>query len=127
MWLVQTGTNITIEELAFIRQAGFKLKPVHEASPQTPVVGVSRMDKSTPKSDKQTSNARSKKWRHVILKEAKKRIASAKIMIVTMIREEIITSDYHVVFHITTSRSYEVQIKAKPSCTCPDFQKRDGT
>lgn len=114
VWPVQIGTNITAEEGAFIQQCGFQLK-----SKKTRTI-------ATPSVDTPMSQKRSRKWRHGISKEAEKRLASADSMIASIVREEDIISGSHVIFHVRTENLYLVHVKAEPSCSCPDFQKRES-
>lgn len=46
-------------------------------------------------------------------------------MVGTFLEEVVISPGQHVAFRVLTENSYEVHIKAEPSCSCPDFQKRD--
>ena len=67
---------------------------------------------------------RSKKWRHGISKEAKKKVALAKDLNAVLISETCVTPNYHVSFCLLIEAYYEVHMKKEPYCTCFNFQKR---
>ena len=126
LWPVRIGTSVTNEEVAFIGHASFKTKIVKVSYLNTTYGdGVAPMGSFAPIRKKQTSHAWSTKWRHGISKEAERQIASAESMTVIVLKGEIVVRDFHVVFHMQAENSYEVHIQSDPSCTCPDFQKRE--
>lgn len=116
VWEVAEGTSITRQELAALAQAGFfiRTKANIEVTPDRTV----RHDMGS------ASSSRRKKWRHGISKDAYKRIEAANSMEGTFLQEKTVSHGQHVVFHIQSEHLYEVHIKADPTCTCPDFQKR---
>lgn len=106
-----------MEEVAHLERSGFPLytksTETEEVEKQQSFVGCS------------STHQRSKKWRHGISKEAEKRITAAEALEGTLLQENIIQESFHVVFIVMTQETYVVHIKAEPSCTCPDFQKRE--
>lgn len=97
--------KITEDELVSLNKAGFMVKTGFGES-------------SGSKSD---SCNRRKKWRHGISKAAQKRIDIAETMDATLLQETIIFPKQHVMFRVLTKSCYNVHIKAKPYCSCPDF------
>lgn len=117
LWPVARGTNVSLEELYSLRQAGFQIPncaaPLRPSNP--PLYGEGG------------SNSRKRrKWRHGISKDAQKRLEAANNMVMTFLEEVTETHKHHVVFRVLTETSYDVHIKEEPSCTCPDFQKRES-
>ena len=118
VWPVEIGTNISKEEYVSLQQGGFKLACF--ATPQRNV----RHSNSTI-AERGSSNRR-RKWRHGISKEAQKRLDLASSMVATFMEEKVESELKHTVFRVLTEGCYDVHIKEEPSCTCPDFQKRES-
>lgn len=115
VWPVARGTNISTQEIAALHQSGFRTEN-SMVNPQPPAGDF----------EEGGGSSRKKKWRHGISKEAMKKLEACNSMTVLFL-DEVKRSQEHVVFRVLTENRYEIHIKESPTCTCPDFQKRENT
>lgn len=111
VWTVDKGTNVTLLELAGLVGGGFVFSDDFDQ------MGNGR--------NADNSRTRCKKWRSGISKEAAKRLEADSQLHATFIEEQERVPNRHVIFKICTENVYEVHVKEEPSCSCPDFQKRE--
>lgn len=110
-WPVAVGTNLTKEEINSFKSAGFHLE-------------FAMVEENV--------SARPGRYRTGVSEQASMRIDKAIKMDVTIHGVEVIKSEKHEVFILSTKNSeirgekYRVTIAKNPGCTCKDFQIRMG-
>lgn len=115
IWPIAVGTKLTECDANMLHKAGFLLRGNGGTSSSHNDVEI-----------EPPSSKRTKKWRHGISKDAEKKIVKAIEMQGTFVKEVCIKEDEHINFYIQTENLYEVQVKAEPGCSCPDFQNRES-
>lgn len=131
-WPVSQGTNLMQVEVDNLVRAGFNIetKPVNKEGSQCHIANEDIVMEGTPTSVSIRDDSRHTRYRRGISQAAEVKIKKAISLQASVVTEKVMEEGQNEIFEVEsvgstgTGTKYDVHLKSRPSCTCPDFQKR---
>lgn len=132
VWPIARGTNLTNEEICSLQECGFVLETEDVATNSGPSPFGNAMGQSLGLYRPKYRAGKAVRWRSKLTKEFMDNIEKGRSVSANLVKEDIVLCNEAHLFYVSTPGSllagvhYVVSISEFPSCSCPDFQKREA-